>query len=75
MNHNPSKVPEGLFYLNRDDFPDMPPLNTPEGQAFINGYAEMVGADLIIFDNIQSLLIGNMRETDAWQDVLPWSAI
>ena len=28
--------------------------------------------DLIIFDNIQSLLVGDMKEEDQWAGVLPW---
>jgi hypothetical protein len=66
-------IPEGLLYLNRDDFPEMEPLNTPEGRAFIESVITALdGVNLIVFDNIQSLLTGNLRETDSWAAILPW---
>ena len=65
---------DNLIILSRDDHPDMPPLNTPEGQAFIKQFLEHIGkVDVIIFDNIQSLLGGNMKETDQWAGVLDWN--
>jgi len=65
--------PSGFFILNGDDYPDMPPLNTPDGQAFIDNIIEQIGGvDFIIFDNIQALLLGDMREEEPWQQTLPW---
>jgi len=29
-------IPDNLTIINRDDYPMMPPLNTPEGQKFID---------------------------------------
>jgi hypothetical protein len=66
-------APANLFILNREDFPDMAPLNTKEGQRFIDRVVDPIGQiDLIVFDNIQSLLTGNMIEEDSWADTLPW---
>jgi hypothetical protein len=66
-------VPDRLFVLCREDMQDMEPLNTLEGQQFINGLIEQLGGvDFVIFDNIQSLLLGDMKDEEAWQDTLPW---
>jgi hypothetical protein len=66
-------MPATLFYLNREDFPDMAPLNTEAGQHFIEAIIEKIGGvDLIIFDNVQALLSGDMKDELPWQDTLPW---
>lgn len=67
------RMPETFHYLNREDFPDLQPLNTEAGQRFIDSVIEALGGvDLIILDNIQSLLVGDMRDEIAWQQILPW---
>jgi hypothetical protein len=67
------EIPEGLFVLCRDDVESMPPLNTPEGQAFIDSIIRKLGGvDVIIFDNVQALLIGDMKDEDSWHQILPW---
>ncbi|HEX3663801.1 MAG TPA: DnaB-like helicase N-terminal domain-containing protein [Rhizomicrobium sp.] len=66
-------MPENLFVLCRDDFPDMPPLNTVQGQRFIDQHIEKLGGvDLIVFDNVQALLVGDMKDEESWQQTLPW---
>lgn len=66
-------VPETLFIVNREQFPEMPPLNTEAGQQFIDKIIEALGGvDLVIFDNVQSLLTGDMKDEESWQSVLPW---
>jgi hypothetical protein len=48
-------TPLTLFILNREDFPDLPPLNTPSGQGFIDRLIERLGGiDCVFFDNVQS---------------------
>jgi AAA domain/DnaB-like helicase N terminal domain len=65
--------PETLFILSREDVEDMPPLNTAAGQAYIDALIkELGGVDFIFFDNVQSLLVGDMKEEEAWEDTLPW---
>jgi hypothetical protein len=65
--------PKTIFMLCRADVEDMPPLNTPGGQAFIDvKIKEVGGVDFIFFDNVQALLVGDMKEEEAWQDTLPW---
>lgn len=66
-------IPDNLTVLNRDDFPQMPPLNTPDGQQFMDRAIADLGAEFVIFDNIQSLLVGSMADEEAWSQVLPWT--
>jgi hypothetical protein len=66
-------VPDALFVLCREDMQDMEPLNTPEGQEFIDDLIEQLGwVDFVILDNVQSLLLGDMKDEVPWQDTLPW---
>jgi len=65
--------PDTLWTVNREDYPDLPPLNTEEGQKFVEWMVERIGGvDLIIFDNIQALLVGSHKEDETWAPVLPW---
>ena len=65
--------PETLSVLSRADVEDMPPLNAPAGQAYVDAkIKELGGVDFIFFDNVQALLVGDMKEEEAWQDTLPW---
>jgi hypothetical protein len=66
-------MPERLFILSREDFDDMPPLNTPAGQAYVGAMIKKIGVvDFIFFDNVQSLLVGDMKDELPWQETLPW---
>jgi hypothetical protein len=66
-------MPPTFFFLNREDYPDLDPLNTEAGRKFIDGIINAIGgADLVIFDNVQALLSGDMREEEPWQQTLPW---
>jgi hypothetical protein len=66
-------TPDNLVLINRDDYPQMAPLNTEAGQRFIDGLIEQVGGvEFAIFDNIQALLVGDMKEEDSWAETLPW---
>jgi hypothetical protein len=66
-------MPPTFWFLNREDYPDLDPLNTEAGQRFIDGIVEAIGGiDLIIFDNVQALLTGNMQEEEPWQQALSW---
>jgi hypothetical protein len=59
--------------LSREDFPAMEPLNTEGGQRFFDGVIrDAEGIDLVIFDNIQALLSGDMKDEEPWQNTLPW---
>ena len=64
---------EFFFYLNTEDVEDFQPLNTPDGQTYIDTLIDGIGGvDFIIFDNIMSLLAGSMKEEESWSEALPW---
>jgi hypothetical protein len=66
-------APDNLYVVSREDFEDMPPLNTVEGQVWLDKIITAYGPfQLIIFDNIQSLLTGDMKDEQLWAGVLPW---
>ena len=53
----------------------MPPLNTSDGQKWMNQFILKHGAfDLMIFDNIQSLTLGDQTKEESWTPVLEWIA-
>lgn len=69
-----SPDPEGFHLLSYHDVEKPASLSTPEGQAIIEGeIARMGGTDFMILDNRMSLIGGNMKETEAWQNTLPWA--
>lgn len=52
----------------------MAPLNTPDGQRYIDALIKAWGGfDLVIFDNIQALCPGDQKDTLAWSGVLDWT--
>jgi hypothetical protein len=66
--------PKTLFALSREDFEGMPPLDSEEGQKYINHVIELLlGIDIVFFDNVQALTIGELREPESWRKILPWS--
>jgi hypothetical protein len=67
-------TPETFFALSREDVEGMKPLNTIEGQAWMDALIKKIGGlDLIILDNIMSLLVGDMKDPKPWQETLPWA--
>jgi len=65
--------PDGLFVLNTEDFPEIPPLSDSLGRLAIDKIITALGGvDLIVFDNVQALLAGDMREEMPWKAVLGW---
>ena len=69
--------PPSFAGFNREDVPDFAPLNTREGQAafwkLVEEVERRVGGplDAVSFDNIMTLIVGDMKEEDAWRDTLP----
>ena len=50
----------------------MPPLNTEAGHNFVLALiAALGGVDVVIFDNVMSLIAGDHREEIPWNDTLP----
>lgn len=75
--------PKGqLFIFARDSeekfatlFPKLPrfaPLNTAEGQDFISKLIEALGGvDVVVFDNVMSLISGDQKDEVPWSETLP----
>jgi hypothetical protein len=65
--------PQGLHILSHEDVEGFAPLNTKEGQGLIERVIkEIGGVDLIVFDNIMSLITGSMKDEEAWARTMPW---
>jgi hypothetical protein len=65
--------PPGLHVLSHEDVEDFQPLSTPTGQAIIERVIERVGrVDLVIFDNVMSLVGGDMKDEESWARTLPF---
>lgn len=64
-----------LYAYNRDRLTDtdLPPLNTPNGQKWLLAEIDAVKPDLIVFDNVMSLLIGKMADEESWTPVVPFT--
>jgi hypothetical protein len=68
------ETPAGLSILCRANAGEMPPLNTPDGQAFIEAVIDHIGGvDFIVFDNLQALVTGSLREEESFAAVLTWA--
>lgn len=63
--------PDGFFALSHEDVPNFAPLNSPEGQEWILKMVKRIGAELVVFDNIMSLTVGDMKDPEAWQKTIP----
>jgi hypothetical protein len=67
---NPAEVT--FYVLSHEDIDRFKPLNTPEGKGFILDFVKKVGGvDLIIFDNVMALTVGDMKDEESWQQTLP----
>lgn len=65
--------PAGLHILSHEDIENFAPLNTPAGQQQIENVLKRIGrVDFIFFDNIMSLIAGDMKEEEGWRQALPW---
>jgi hypothetical protein len=66
-------IPAKLHILSHEDIEGWAPLNTPQGQAIIEREIERIGgADLIVFDNIMTLTLGDQKDEEVWSQMLPW---
>lgn len=67
---------EDLFFICPDNFKEhmCPNLGTAEGRLIYNGIINETKADIIILDNLSTLLRRSGRETDeaAWARLIPW---
>lgn len=52
--------------------PPFAPLNTDDGRLFLLALIEAIGGvDLIVFDNVMSLISGDMKDEVPWTETLP----
>jgi hypothetical protein len=66
-------VPAGLYALSHADIENFQPLNTDAGRNQIEEIIAHIGEiDLIWFDNIMSLISGDMKDEEGWRQTLPW---
>jgi Bifunctional DNA primase/polymerase, N-terminal/AAA domain/Primase C terminal 2 (PriCT-2) len=66
-------APATYFILSREDCERMPPLNTSEGQRYIDNEIKKIGGvDFIVFDNISTLIVGDQREPLGWSQTFEW---
>jgi hypothetical protein len=65
-------VPENLVVLSLADNPDFVPLNMIEGQVWMDRTIDEINPEFIFFDNIQSLIVGDMKDEESWTATLPW---
>jgi hypothetical protein len=65
--------PAGFHALSHEDVEGFAPLNTREGQSYIERLIEQIGnPDLIVFDSIMCLLVGDMKDGEPWAQIMPW---
>lgn len=65
---------DGLMILSRDDVEEsMPPLDSPEGAEWLLGFVQACRAEFVIFDNIMSLTVGDLREEATARALVPLS--
>jgi hypothetical protein len=61
-------VPVGFHALNHEDVANFAPLNTLDGQNLIEAVITKIGgAELAIFDNVMSLVAGDMKDEESWR--------
>jgi AAA domain len=74
--------PDNLLIFARDTMEEfatrypslgqLAPLNTEEGQNFVHGLIRAVGgADIVLFDNVMSLIAGDQKDELPWSETLP----
>lgn len=51
----------------------IPPLNSLGGQQWVDGQLDRVKPDLVVFDNVAALTIGDMKETESWRGLQAWT--
>lgn len=67
------EVPEGFHAVSHEDIENFAPLNTPAGQKQIEHLIEQIGGvDLVVFDSVMCLMVGDMKDEEGWAMALPW---
>src|SRR5262249_55438093 len=65
--------PEGFHLLSHEDVENFAPLNTPQGQTFIDHFIHKIGGvDMVFFDNIMALITGDQKDEEGWRQTMPF---
>lgn len=72
FDHEPAEHSDGIFFLSRDDFADMPALDTKDGQSWFSDVIKQLCPDFIFFDNLMALTCLSLKEDEGWQCMKPW---
>jgi hypothetical protein len=64
-------LPPEARFLSHEDVKDWQPLNTEAGQRYIHEIVTQTAAEAVFFDNVMALILGDMRDEDAWRDTMP----
>jgi AAA domain len=65
--------PDTFFALSHEDLAPFEPLNTPGGQGKIEQVIRDIGGvDFIHFDNVMSLIAGDMKDEEGWRQTQAW---
>jgi RecA-family ATPase len=60
--------PDGPYLLSHEDHLNMPPIDTPDGQKWLDEKIKTMGQlDFIVFDNLSALCSGNMKDEEGWR--------
>jgi putative DNA primase/helicase len=66
-------LPPGPLILSHTDHLDMPPIDTLDGQAWLDREIQEMGRiDFIIFDNLQALSGAGMKDEQGWLPLKPY---
>jgi len=66
--------PDKFYCLCKEDAEEMPPLDSEDGQLWLDGLISYLGGiDFLILDNLMSLTVGDMRDEETWKTILPWN--
>ena len=64
-------TPQHFYALSHEDL-KLRPLNTPEGQTWLLAFIKKIGGlDLVVFDNIMCLTLGDQKDGEVWRNTLP----
>lgn len=62
---------ENLTVLSLEDFSDAPPLDTEAGHVWLTAILDAIGAELVIIDNLMTVVSGSLKDDDTWKAVVP----
>ena len=64
--------PSTVYVLCKEDAANMPPLDTLEGQRWLDDLIESLGGiDFLILDSVMALTTGDLKEEESWRPVIP----